>query len=410
MSKAAIAPEQETSAVDRITVLDFLRGVAILGMLVANVPWLARDSMSRVHDADVSSVSAWLLQYLVFDQRFLPIFCMLFGASLYLLSSKAENAPGFNAYFLKRMFILLLFGVAHAYLLWPGDILITYAVCGPMLLLFRRMDAVKLILIGIAFKSVNLVIGQWPVVYEMTLERLLFSWWVDYGEAPSSITAAYAGSYADLFSYNAWRNQFIQWTGLPYFRIWNALGFMLIGMGLFKLGILQGKKDTRFYRRMMWLGFAVSLPLILYGIAARIGINETVGPYLGFTAQLQFRSITFLIGCAIGSFGVVGLLHLIHRHVPPHMLRPFEAVGRMALSNYTFHSLLFLLIFHVFELLPFDRLDHDAMLGLVVMTWALQIPLSMAWLSHFQQGPLEALWRRLSGRFSARTADAGARA
>lgn len=57
----------------RITSLDFLRGVAILGMLVANVPWLAGDSMSRVREADIASVSAWMAQYLIFDQRFLPI-------------------------------------------------------------------------------------------------------------------------------------------------------------------------------------------------------------------------------------------------------------------------------------------------------------------------------------------------
>ncbi|MEL7047273.1 MAG: DUF418 domain-containing protein, partial [Pseudomonadota bacterium] len=104
-------------------------------MLVANIPWHAGDSMSRVLDPDAASVLAWLVQYLIFDQRFLPLFCMLFGAGALLLASRPHASVPFAPFFLKRMLILFLIGVLHAYLLWPGDILITYAVCAPFLLL-----------------------------------------------------------------------------------------------------------------------------------------------------------------------------------------------------------------------------------------------------------------------------------
>ncbi|CAK9039504.1 Probable ABC transporter ATP-binding protein NosF [Durusdinium trenchii] len=120
-------------------------------------------------------------------------------------------------------------------------------------------------------KSVNLVFNQWPGVYEATLESLLFSWWVDYGDAPSTITEAYAGNYGDLFAYNAWRNQFIQWTALPYFRVWNAFGFMLIGMALFKVGVLQGARSPAFYRRVVKIALAFGAPLVVYGVFARVG-------------------------------------------------------------------------------------------------------------------------------------------
>lgn len=167
----------ELSAVkkNRIASLDFMRGIAILGMLVANIPWLAGNTMSRVYEADIASVTAWLLQYLVFDQRFLPIFCMLFGASIYLLSAGSRDDASFNRYFLRRMGALFVLGVAHAYLLWPGDILITYAVCGPLLLVFRKLDAWTLIAIGAALKGVNLAFGEWPELYAMSIERVLFS-------------------------------------------------------------------------------------------------------------------------------------------------------------------------------------------------------------------------------------------
>ncbi len=401
MSFSALDAAQATTAApvlqaERIRSLDFLRGLAIIGMLVANIPWHAGDSMSRLSDPDISSVVAWLAQYLVFDQRFMPMFAMLFGAGALLLSSRPSAPSLFASYFMTRMLVLFLLGVAHAYLLWPGDILITYAVCAPFLLLALNWSPSRLIVIGVFLKSINLVFNQWPEVYEETLERALFSWWVDYGDAPSSIVEAYAGNYGDLFAYNAWRNQFIQWTALPYFRIWNALGFMFIGMALFKLGVLQGARPPKFYRRMIVFALAVGAPFVVYGVFARIGANPTVGPYLGFTHELPLRSITFLLGCAVSSFAVLGCAHLFFQRYVGSVTAPIERVGRMALTNYLLHSVVFLLVFHVFKVLPFDALDHDALFMLVLMTWAFQIAFSWIWLSHFKQGPVEALWRKLT--------------
>ena len=385
----------------RIRSLDFLRGLAILGMLVANIPWHAGDSMSRVSDPDAASVAAWMAQYLIFDQRFLPIFCMLFGAAALLLASRPSTPPTFTPFFLVRMSVLFLIGVAHAYILWPGDILITYAVCAPFLLLSLSASPWRLILIGVALKGIGLVFGQWPEVYDATVRWVLFSWWVDYGPEPSTIVEAYAGGYSELFRYNAWRNQFIQWTALPYFRVWNALGFMLIGMGLYKLGVLQGARSAAFYRRMTALALVLGAPFVLYGVVARVGVNPTVGPYLGYTSELPLRSLTFLVGCAVTSFAVLGGAHLVFkRHCGP-LTAPVERVGRMALTNYLLHSVVFLGVFHVFKLLPFDRLDHDALFALVLATWAFQIVFSGMWLSRFKQGPVEAAWRYITARLYA---------
>jgi len=396
-------------AQERIRSLDFLRGMAILGMLVANIPWHAGDSMSRVIDPDASSVAAWLLQYLVFDQRFMPIFGMLFGAGVLLLASRPSSPKPFAPFFLTRIFFLFLIGVAHAYLLWPGDILITYAVCSPFLLLVMNWSVSRLLAAGVLLKVIGLIIGQWPTVYESTLERVLFAWWVDYGEAPSTIAQAYAGSYAELFRYNAWRNQFIQWTALPHFRIWNALGFMLIGMALFKLGILQGARTPAFYRRLSLLALAVGTPFVVYGVVARIGVNPTVGPFLGFVTELPLRQVTFLTGCAICSMAVLGGAQLFYGRFAGPVTEPIERIGRMALTNYLMHSVLFLLVFHVFEALPFDSLDHDTLLALVVGTWVVQLAFSWVWLSRFRQGPVETLWRKLTASATANSRTVRAR-
>ncbi len=383
---------------ERIQSLDFIRGVAVLGMLVANVPWHAGTSMSRVYDADFSSAVAWLGQYLIFDQRFMPLFCMLFGASIYLLAGGDGPTRQFNRYFFRRMSILLAFGIAHAYLLWPGDILITYAVCGPLLLLFFRSPIWFLLTVGTLFKGMDLAFGEWPHLYTASLERLLFSWWVDYGEAPSNAVTAYAGSYSDLLTYNAWRNQFLQWTALPYFRVWNALGFMLIGMALFRSGVLQGNCSRHFYRKMAFVSFTIALPLVVYGIFARVGVNSSVGPFLGFTTDLPLQNITFRTGTAAMSFTVLAVLHLTYPKVSERMKKMIEPVGKMALSNYIFHSVFFLLLFHVAIPNRFDTLDHDTLFMLVIIVWAIQLFGSRLWLKHLKQGPLEAAWRHLAAR------------
>lgn len=352
--------------------------------------------MSRVLEPDVWSVAAWLNQYLIFDQRFVPIFCMLFGASIYLLAGSEGATKGFSTYYLRRMSVLLLLGVAHAYILWPGDILITYSVCGPFLLLFYRAPVWSLVLVGISFKIIGLIIGEWPQVYFATLDKWLFSW-VEIGEAPSSIAEAYAGSYADLFTYNAWRNQFIQWTALPYFRIWNAFGFMLIGMALFRSGILQGGKSASFCKKWAVIGLSMGLPLVLYGVLARIGSNPTVGPFLGFTTDLPLQNIAFRTGCAVLSLALLSALHCVYPNLSDRVKSMIEAVGRMALTNYIFHSILFLIIFHVVFPRAFDTLDHDILFLLVVGVWGIQLGGSQLWLKYFKQGPLEAFWRWLAG-------------
>ncbi|MEM9529347.1 MAG: DUF418 domain-containing protein [Pseudomonadota bacterium] len=381
----------------RLTAIDFLRGLALLGMLVSNIPWLVGDSMSRVHDPDVTSVAAWLLQYLVFDQRFLPTFCMLFGASLYLQWPGERPSPAFRKYHLRRMAALLLLGIAHAYLLWPGDILITYAVCGPLLLLVFRRRPSELIAIGISLKVIGLAIGEWPQIYFSTLDKLLVSWWLDVGPAPSTIVEAYAGSYLGLFEYNVWRNQFLQWAALPYFRIWDALGFMMIGMGLYQLGVLQGMRSREFYRRLLRSTLLLGMPLVVYGILARIGANETVGPYLGFTTELPLRNITFRTGCAVVSLSIIAMVHLGYGHLSQRVKRLVEALGRMPLTTYLFHSVFFFVVFHTFKLLAFDALDHDSMLLLVVLVSAIQLILCPWWLRRFGGGPIEAIWHGMSG-------------
>lgn len=391
---------------ERYESLDYLRGIAVLGMLVANVPWHTGTSMSRVHEADLSSSAAWFLQYLVIDQRFMPIFCMLFGAGFLILATGRADRPGFSAYIWRRMGILFGIGLAHAYLLWPGDILLNYAICGLILLLFHRMSAWWLLAFGIAFKMLHLAILQWPVIYDVAFHGWMFSWWLEIGDPPMSEAAAYAGSYGDLFAYNAWRNQFIQWTAMPYYRIWNALSFMLIGMALFRWGVLQAAISRRTLGRMLAIALIIGLPVLGYGLFGRIGSHDTLGPYWGWEQALPLTRLANTGGTVLTSIAMLAGLLLIYRINPQaSWLTPIKAVGRMALTNYILHSVIFLIIFAGFQWVPYDSLDPDDRLAWALGIGLFQLVASPLWLKAFNQGPLEAAWRKLAGPGPAKEAE-----
>ena len=373
--------------------------MAVLGMLIANIPWHAGESMSRIHDIDATSVMAWLLQYALVDQRFMPVFCMLFGAGAILLADKRLGNPGFSAFYLRRMAILFGIGLAHAYLLWPGDILLTYAICGPVLLLFMRASPIALLAWGVGFKLLDIAILQWPVIYQAGFHSWMFSWWLEVGDAPMSGAEAYAGTYGDLFSYNAWRNVFLQWTAMPYFRLWNALGFMLIGMALYRWGILQARSGKAVEMRMIRWSLIGGLPPLLYGLMSRIGGDPVVGPHVGWTQALPLSTAAHMLGAALTSIALLGALLTIYRHSRnAGWTAAVRAVGKMALTNYIMHSLIFVIVFAGLQWRAYGSLDPDERLIWVVVIWAFQIAFSMIWLKYLGQGPLERVWRALSGR------------
>ena len=140
---------------ERIQSIDVLRGFALLGILVMNVQSFAMiDSAYKIPTTygDFQGVNycVWLLSHLFADQKFMTIFSMLFGAGIVLMSRRREKTglrPAAVHY--RRMGVLLLFGLLHAYLLWYGDILVTYALCGMPAFLFRKVRPRRVILLGI---------------------------------------------------------------------------------------------------------------------------------------------------------------------------------------------------------------------------------------------------------------------
>ena len=157
---------------DRIVPIDVLRGFAVLGILVMNIQAFSMIGAAYFNPTAYGNFqglnyAVWLISHLLADSKFMTIFSLLFGAGIVLMSERMESTgrkPTPVHY--RRMVILLIIGIAHAYLLWDGDVLYAYAMCGILVFLFRRLKPTTLIVFGlvvIAIGSLLALFSQWSM-------------------------------------------------------------------------------------------------------------------------------------------------------------------------------------------------------------------------------------------------------
>lgn len=157
---------------------------------------------------------------------------------------------------------------------------------------------------------------------------------------------------------------------------------------------------------VVW-GLGLGLPVLIYGLLGRVGSDAEVGPFLGWTQELPLRTAAHMTGCALTAIALLGgLLMVARKQAGARWTGPVRAVGRMALTNYVLHSVIFLAIFAGFGWVSYDSLDPDERLLWVVGIWAVQLTLSPLWLRRFGQGPLERVWRIMAGAGPRRSAPA----
>ncbi len=172
---------------------------------------------------------------------------------------------------------------------------------------------------------------------------------------------------------------------------WKTSGLMLVGMGLFKLGVLSAARAPSFYRRMAALGFGVGLPVIAFGVWTnfRTGWRMLYSLFIG--GQFNYWGS---VAVALGWIGLVMLVVQSGRAAP--LVQRLGAVGRTALSNYLLQTLLGITIFYGTGFGQFGRVERVGQLLIVFAIWVFQLAIAPIWLSHFDVGPLEWLWRSLT--------------
>jgi len=385
-----------TGARDRIIALDTLRGFAVLGILIMNVQsfsmiMAAYSNPTAYGDLAGVNLWTWALGHLFADQKFMSLFAMMFGAGIVLMTGRAEARelrPAGLHY--RRMAALLLLGAAHAYLLWYGDILFWYALCGMVVFPLRRRSPKTLLIVGIlsfAIPSGLLALGGASLSGLPAQDLAAFS--ADWSPSAQEVRAeldAYRGGWLAQMSQRVPASLEAHTIGFAAWGLWRVSGLMLIGMALFKLGILSGRRSGRAYALLFGLGLLLGLPLIAVGLFGQFSHGWDFVQGFFFTAQYNYWGSLCVALAYVGGVMACG-------GTRPGRL---AAVGQMALTNYLLQTLICTTLFYGHGLGWFGRVERWQQLTIVLAVWALQLLLSPWWLGRFRFGPAEWLWRALA--------------
>lgn len=387
--------------VDRIISLDILRGVAVLGILIMNIQSFSMPSAAYINPSAYGDLHGlnrwvWILSHLLAGQKFMSIFSMLFGAGVVIFSENA-TLKGKNCALLhyRRMGWLLVFGLIHGYLLWYGDILFTYGLCGMLIFVFRNISPKKLIWIASGFFLVPFVLDSlfafsipyWP---EETLQSTKQSWYPDAAYMDHYL-AAYRGNWVEQMEVRVPGTLFMQ-TGLFFMQtFWRVMSMMLLGMALFRWSILSAQRSKAFYLRIALIGMLSGFFLSALGVI----LNFRQGWSMEFSMFLgkQFNYVGS-VGTALGYVGLVMLM--CNSSSLQAIKKIFSAVGRMAFTNYILMTLICTAIFYGHGLGLFGSVERKIQILIVLGIWTVLMIISPLWLKRFRYGPLEWLWRRLT--------------
>lgn len=385
--------------------LDIVRGIAVMGILVANMPAFALPTSAYISPlawggTGPAEIAAWLTNFTFIEGKMRGLFSLLFGASMLLVIDRAEavGQSGARVHF-ARMAVLLGFGLAHMYLVWWGDILAHYAMVGAIAYLFIRLSAGQLLaasIISLAaafYHGLNDQIIMIESAARDTAQAIdtwnNFSWW--FGIPPrewvDSQIAAYRGSWFGQIAWN-WK-----YLGHPLDFLRNVgpetLAAMLLGMASYRSGFLTGGWPRERYRRCAMVGLGIALPAYLL-----IGINSIAH---GFDPRWMFFG--FNVGTQplrlLATVGYAALIILLVR--PDSWIgQRLAAVGRAAFTNYLGTSILVTAIFYGWGLGQFAHWNRAEIYIVPPLVWTIMLLWSKPWLERFHYGPFEWLWRSLS--------------
>jgi uncharacterized protein len=393
--------------------LDAIRGIAVMGILLMNIITFAMPDAAYISPAAYGGTSApdvisWAIMSVLVDSKMRGLFSMLFGASMLLVYERAEAAQGDGkSVHRRRMVWLLLFGLVHYYLIWLGDILTLYALCGLVGIGLLHKDVAQLRRIAIWLLSINfliygaLMVGLW-VLKGMAMQpgadpELVKSFaeaMAEFDGANSETIAKnialYQGGYFEIVRHQLTEGLFIPLISFLVSGL-ETLGLMALGMMFFRNGFLTGDWDDARYVKTVRIAYLIGIPgqiaLVLWGWASNFDALAVIGSMWAWSAP-------FRIAVMIGHAALAMLL--IKKFAKSALMARISAVGQAAFTNYLGTSILMTILFYGYGFGLFGQLSRWQTYLVVPVVWVIMLLWSKPWLDRYRYGPLEWLWRSLA--------------
>ena len=372
-------------AKERIQAIDVLRGLALFGVLMVNLVTVFRVSIFQQFLPQAAGVS--VLDHLAngfvttfLESKMISLFSLLFGVGLAVQFERLSGNDARMLLLLRRLLVLLAFGLIHICLIWNGDILTEYALIGliavPFLFVPNRGLAISALLFFVLFAALSSLLpsGFWP-----TQE------WLRQQVADANHVYA-TGGFIDVLNFRLKEIGAI--LQLLIFISPRTLGLFLVGMLVWRTGTLRRPEMHK--RTLVWVAILGTSTGSLLTFFDEMGSNPISG------ALLHWISWAIPLGPVFVSFGYASIVLLLFAFTPArHVLGIFAPLGRMAFTNYILQSLIFGWIFYGYGLGYFGRLGaaQAFLLGLIV--YVAQVLASKWWLGRYRFGPIEWLWRTL---------------
>lgn len=338
----------------------------------------------------------WILSHLFADQKFMSIFSILFGAGIILITEKKELLTGSSLKLhYTRNLILLLIGLFHAHLIWYGDILVAYALCSFLVYPFRKLSPKKLLITGLLILSVPSFLNGFfqfslPYMPASELQDLRLDW-APTNELIEQEITAFTGSISSQIKINSQQALFLETFVFLIQFLWRAGGLMLVGMALFRWGVLSAERSRSFYLKSAFYSLIIGFPIVIYGI------------YMNFTMNWDFQYSMFTgsqfnyWGSLFVAYGYISLIMVFAQSDNYYtMKKRLASIGQMALTNYILHSFIGVLIFFGIGFGFFGKIDRSLQILIVGIIWIFQYLTSEKWLNSYRFGPLEWVWRSLT--------------
>ncbi len=408
---------ESTKPNERIPSLDFLRGVAVLGILFINAENFAfPDSWSPWKYGFENPLDQhtrfWV--YFLTQGKFYNMFALLFGVGFYIFLERLEKQGlGLKAMdiYARRLLWLFVIGIAHAYLVWTGDVLYHYAICGFLLFPFRSMGTKSLLLV-VAFLASLELINTYEVItkrnasYEIYLQasqlpeneqteahRKKLDYWTNrlaQKKADTSFVAAPKPTYWEGLKKTY--QQAMVHKGMVYHKglLFTSLVMMILGIFLYRSGVFRNYQLWKYY-------WPIALTIFFSGLVINYfrfyhwtyRYNE---PILSYWKAWFFEFHKQLLG-----LGYILMLNGVYqKFLIAVRTRFITYVGRMALTNYIFQNIVLGILFYGYGFELFNRFSRIELLGVISGIWFIQLFFSWWYLKRYKQGPLEWLWRKLT--------------